>query len=961
MRTAPGVPAATLAAALVLCLALVSSGQTPQSRPTVTVSAVCDTCADGSYDEHTVSVNPRTGVTSVYLNYDYTTLCEESLSDVVCRAGGGMEPGIVAYQRVSTEDDSCGTNTASCFGHVNWPFILYRPPNHPSEMGGELVWVRGRFSITGDGFVSLGIAGGGGETICCECRRLPDEEGHECRAGNGWSWGEWVERSDPYEGPIQVSLLHAPVNLWMYLDVIAEAGASASGEGVERESRAIIDPLISAPETGLPVHVMRSLTDTTMVVVREGSLVLGDFAEATSGVLGDTASTRCAAWCDYDDDGDPDLYLANYGQANRLLRNDGSGTFTDVTNGSGPLGNPGNGTDAAWGDYDNDGDADLYVTNDGQANRLFRNEGDGTFTDATAVSGPVGDTGNSTDAAWGDYDSDGDLDLYVANYGQANRLFRNDGDGTFADVTGDSGPLGDTGNSNGVAWCDYDGDGDVDLYVVNYGQANRLFRNEGDGTFTDATSVSGPVGDTGNGTDAAWGDYDNDGDLDLYVANDGQANRLFRNGGNGTFTDVTDGSGPLGDPGNGTGAAWGDYDNDGDVDLYVTNDGQPNRLYQNDGDGTFTDATGESGPLGDPGSGTDASWGDYDSDGDLDLCLANDGEPNRLFRNVVGAANSWLRVEVEGTTSNRGGIGAKVCVVAHDARDVSRQVRELTDSGVAHFGLGAGTPVDSLIVTWPSGIRQLVPPPAPNTVVAAEESDQPLQALFTDVTHNPLGDSHGGGGSAWADYDEDGDLDLFVSNDQSGNRLFRSDGDGAFMDVATGSLASVQRNADGAWGDYDNDGDLDLFINTYDTKNRLLRNDGGDSFTDVTAVAGAVAETLGYGVWGIGAAWGDYDRDGDLDLCVSPHDLLRNDDGVFTRAVIDPELGTRAFMYPAWVDYDSDADLDLYLGGGGNRALYRNDGDGFTNVSGECQVGPPYHFSQDGQGAGAWGDYDNRR
>jgi hypothetical protein len=345
--------------------------------------------------------------------------------------------------------------------------------------------------------------------------------------------------------------------------------------------------------------------------------------------------------------------------------------FIDVT--SGPLGDTGNSYGVAWGDYDGDGDQDLYVVNSGTANRLLRNDGGGAFTDVTAP--PLGDASTGRAAAWADYDNDGDLDLYLCNTsGQANKLFRNDINdiGIFTDVT--AGPLGDTGNTEDAAWADVDNDGDVDLYLVNNGSANRLLVNYY-GTFIDQTPS--PLGDAGSGYSAVWGDYDGDNDLDLYLVKNG-ANMLFRNDG-GSFTDVT--AGPLGDTGNGRAAAWGDYDNDADLDIYITNYGTANRLLRNDGLTGFVDVT--SGPLGDTGNSMGTVWLDVDNDGDIDIYLANEG------------ANKVLR--------NRG--------------------------------------ADS----------------------------------FQDATVTPLGDSGVGKGVAAADYDGDGRPDLYLANTGGTNRLFHNE------------------------------------------------------------------------------------------------------------------------------------------------------------------------------------------
>ncbi len=448
---------------------------------------------------------------------------------------------------------------------------------------------------------------------------------------------------------------------------------------------------------------------------------LAQFSDSTSGSLGDAGNGQGVAWGDYDNDGDLDLYLSNFGQANKLFRNDGGGTFVDAT--SSPLDNAGDGQGVAWGDYDNDGDLDLYLANFGQSNMLFRNEGGDTFVDASSL--PVGDPGNSTGVTWGDYDNDGDIDLYVAHYGQANKLFRNDGGDTFVDAT--SGPLGDTGPGVGVAWADYDNDNDLDLYLVNNYGANKLFRNDGGGTFVDATS--GPLGDAAGGFGVAWGDYDNDGDLDIYLTNDGQANKLFRNDGGGTFGDAT--IGPLGDTGYGNGVAWGDYDNDGDLDLYLANIGS-NKLLRNDGSGTFVDATTD--PLGDAGSGYGVGWGDYDNDGGLDLYLANYNQTNKLMHNEATAGSHWLQVKLQGAVSNRAGIGARVKVVAGGAtriREISGGSGFLSqDAMMASFGLESATSVDLVEVRWPSRLVQVVsPPPAMDGAVTVMEVGPAISAV----------------------------------------------------------------------------------------------------------------------------------------------------------------------------------------------------------------------------------------
>ncbi len=409
------------------------------------------------------------------------------------------------------------------------------------------------------------------------------------------------------------------------------------------------------------------------------------------------------AWGDYDNDGDLDLYVSSYNFGSFLYRNDGGGVFTSPFTSTTPPNDNFDGTGVAWGDYDNDGDLDLYLAQaNGQANKLFRNNGDGTFADVT--SGPLGDPGTSYGVAWGDYDNDGDIDLYIANFGSANKLLRNDGVSGFTDVTGGT-PLGDVGSGCGVAWGDYDNDGDLDLYLSNFNaEANKLFRNDGGGSFTDVTGP--PLNDAGSGMGVAWGDYDNDGDLDLYLVNYNGANKLFRNNGGGSFTDAT--SGPLGDAGFGYGCAWGDYDNDGDLDLYLANGGGTgdNRLFRNDGGGTFVDAA--SPLVKNTGPSTGVAWGDYDSDGDIDLYVTNNNpHHNKLFRNEIGTTNHWLHVDLVGTVSNVSAIGARVRVVAGGIS----QIREISggsglcsqNSLTAEFGLGFAKQVDTVEVRWPSG------------------------------------------------------------------------------------------------------------------------------------------------------------------------------------------------------------------------------------------------------------------
>ena len=444
------------------------------------------------------------------------------------------------------------------------------------------------------------------------------------------------------------------------------------------------------------------------------------------------------AWGDYDGDGDPDLFISNDGRPNRLFRNDG-GVFADVT--SYPLNN-GNGTGGgpAWADYDNDGDLDLAIAQFSGGVKLFRNDGGATFTDVTTT--PLRYANAATCIAWGDYDRDGNVDLYVSCYGYANRLFRNSGYGTFTDVAPGT-PLADTSFGEGVAWGDYDNDGDLDLYLANSGgggYANKMFRND-NGTFVDATT--GPLGDTSDSRGVAWGDYDNDGDLDLYIANLGFPSKLLRNDGGGSFQDVT----PYALQFGGAGVAWGDYDNDGDLDLVTARFGGTNALFRNDGS-SWANAT--CGPVGGMtlwrGQYPSCAWADYDGDGDIDIFMTSrsreDFGRNMLLRNNVGSGNRWLQVRLVGVQSNRAAIGARVRVFAGGRT----QLRELSggsgwgsqDALGANFGLGAASIVDSLQIRWPSGTVQVLRNLAVNQRITVTEGQAMTVKGGATVDAGPL-------------------------------------------------------------------------------------------------------------------------------------------------------------------------------------------------------------------------------
>ena len=490
-----------------------------------------------------------------------------------------------------------------------------------------------------------------------------------------------------------------------------------------------------------------------------------------------------AAFADYNNDGHIDLYVVNNPgpldteitgtvPGNVLYRNNADGTFIDVTVDAG-VGERGYGMGCVFGDYDNDGDLDLYVTNYGP-NVLYRNNADGTFTDVTVDAG-VGDGRWGTGAAFGDYDNDGDLDLYVPNYiehdldklaqdqktsmqyGQSvprilnphsfdpqdNVLYRNNGDGTFTDATAELGVEARGGRSLQAIFTDLDLDGDLELYVANDLSPNFLYRNNGDGTFTDVSDASWAADFRGS-MGLATGDYDGDGDLDLFMSHwIEQENALYSNMWKEERAIAENSSKeekmqPIRLVDDSYGASlgeeslkyvgWGtdlfDYDNDGDLDIFVANGHtfqyldnhellipQKDQFFRYDGDGIFTDVSAATGVAAMPyrvGRGT--AFGDYDNDGDVDIFIVNNHGPAVLLRNEGGNRNNWLHIKLIGTKGNRDAIGARIRLKAGDLiqlREINAGASYLSFNSLnAEFGLGQETTVDWIEVIWLGGYTE---------------------------------------------------------------------------------------------------------------------------------------------------------------------------------------------------------------------------------------------------------------
>lgn len=479
------------------------------------------------------------------------------------------------------------------------------------------------------------------------------------------------------------------------------------------------------------------------------------FSKITTGDLVNTSSdSRSVCWIDVNNDGYADLFITNGkkgGENNLLYLNKGDGTFSTVT--GDPIVNdnmPSVGS--SWADSDNDGDLDCAVTNwYNQSNLFYKNNGKGAFT--LVKNEPIAtDFGYSETASWGDYDNDGLVDLYVTRSegNLSNALYQNDGKNGFTKITTGL-PVTDKFMSRSVNWTDFDLDGDLDLLVGNENQQfENLYRNDGSGNFM-AVSLEGIMGyNPGNTMSTNSVDFDNDGDLDFFFANDNGFNDLLRNNNDGTYSRLNEAE-ICTTPGHSFGSNWGDIDNDGDLDVYVTNAftfGIPQRnfLYRNNGDGSFSRDT-NSVAVGDVGWSYGCAFADYDNNGFLDLAVANcfDGaQTNSVYHNN-GNANHWTEIQCVGTVSNRSAIGAKVKVKALINGQEVWQLREISSQSgycgqnmlTAHIGLGNAARCSEIVIEWPSGIVDRYTDVTSNRIVIALES-QSLRVTTDETVLAPL-------------------------------------------------------------------------------------------------------------------------------------------------------------------------------------------------------------------------------
>lgn len=421
--------------------------------------------------------------------------------------------------------------------------------------------------------------------------------------------------------------------------------------------------------------------------------------------------------------GRPSLFVIAYDAPNNLYDNLGA-SFRDIAEQAGVQFGTAHDRGMASADYDNDGDTDIYISAGYTGNVLWRNNGDDTYSDITSESGTYLN-GQGQGVAWGDFNSDGWLDLFVAQTDGGNRLYINNGGGRFYENSG--GFSSQSASIQPVAF-DINDDGYTDILVTRTGgSSNLLYLNGGGGGFGEQGNQWGIGAASADCQGAAVGDYDRDGDLDVFICNFGGDNLLFRNTG-GHFAEVGGAAGIRAGGDRNRGAVFGDFNDDGWPDIYVTRDGA-NQLFYNNGNGTFTEV-GSAAGANDSNSGYSPSIADYDNDGDLDIFFTNTGQPSILLENL-GPSNHWLEVRLRGTESNSNGIGAKLTAWMNGRPQayaiIAGQGYVGTGSDLtAHFGLGSNSLLDSLVVRWPSGVQDKYYRLAANQKLSLFEGNAPV-------------------------------------------------------------------------------------------------------------------------------------------------------------------------------------------------------------------------------------------
>ncbi|GEM_PF-1861891 len=687
------------------------------------------------------------------------------------------------------------------------------------------------------------------------------------------------------------------------------------------------------------------------------------FTETGDSLTGVSGSMK---WGDYNNDGDLDILLSGYdgsSQITKIYKNNGDGTFSEQTGIS--LAGVSSGS-VDWGDYNNDGDLDILLSGYDGSNRItkiYSNNGDGTFSEQTGIS-LTGVYNCSLD--WGDYDNDGDLDILLSGRhdqidNPITRIYQNNGDGTFNEQVN----ISLTGvKASSVQWVDYDNDGDLDISISGSDGSNnmitKIYQNHGDGTFSEQTNVTltGVMSSS-----IHWGDYDNDGDLDILLCGDDNnynpITKIYRNNGDGDFseqpgTSIADVEGSV---------EWGDYDNDGDLDILLSGDGgsRITKIYSNNGDGTFSEQTGISLPGVSNGL---IDWGDYDSDGDLDILFTGYREGSRITRiyqnqtstsNTTPEAPTNLSVSLEASratlqwdkaTDNetpQDGLsyniymykkGGDTIVPPMSLSDGSRLIPEM-----GNVQKNTSWHIDDLSPGTYYWSVQAVDHAYAGSEFAAENTFT-IESPYTSQTAINITDLTDVE-TSWCDVDNDQDVDILLTGyDGSAlvSTLYRNKGDGTFNGESP-AITGVRYGAS-AWGDYDGDQDRDLLITGYDGSSavtKLYSNDGSGQFTEETDVS-FVAVQQG------DVEWMDYDNDADLDLLVTGNDgsnpvtkLYRNDTSGFTE-ITGISFADVQYSDAQWADVNNDGYADLLLTGNNGSSpiskLYLNDrGRGFSEVA----------------------------
>ena len=456
------------------------------------------------------------------------------------------------------------------------------------------------------------------------------------------------------------------------------------------------------------------------------------------------------SYVDFNGDGLDDLTMSSdETQKVQFFQNTGSG-FTNVTLTG--INSGGRAKQVLWVDYDNDGDKDFFVTNVIGQNALYQNDGSMSFTDVTAASGLFTDDLTSYGATFGDIDNDGDLDLFISNREGAaanrNYLYRND-NGTFVDITAANGINTSVELTFCASFFDYDNDGDQDLYIINdKDDPNHLFQNDGSGQFTDVSVTSG-AGITIDAMSSTIGDYNSDGFFDVYVTNTQAGNQLLENNGDGTFTNVAPAAGVAFES-----FAWGatflDADNDTHPDLYVSGslDGSvssllPSAFYHNDGDGTFT-IPNNIGFSNDTRESFSNAVGDFNNDGKPDLVVMNHEDDYFLWENQTTTTNNWIKIKLEGVTSNKDGVGNKIEIHANGKSQFKFTVcgeGYLAQYSQHEFvGVGDAINIDYIKVTWnKTGVVETINNVSPNQAITIQEGNGILSSSGLDLDSFSIG------------------------------------------------------------------------------------------------------------------------------------------------------------------------------------------------------------------------------